>query len=299
MISGNEFQSIRAQFGTGCRRAGFGLVPSFSFCQNLFLFRMDRSTSLTRISVAALAIFLGSAALVSLPMKARATEGSGYDSSGMSSEERDRWKSSASIGFDALERGRYDLAIRYLTAALEGGAKNEDAAYVHDLRGDAYLGKGDSARAAADYGRAVNFVPKNIAEYRMRAQTYEKMGNYKAAASDLAKGLTLSPDNRKALNSLAWLLATCPDGSVRDGRAAIRIGTKACELSGWKDSELIDTLAAAYATTGSFDRAVELQQQALQLRSIAPDTLRGMQERLVSYQKRKPYREPARLRARR
>jgi len=253
---------------------------------------MDRNTPLTRSSLAALAIFLGSAAFVSLPIEVRATEGSGYDSSGMPSGQDDRWKSSASIGSAALEGGRYDIAIRYLTAALEGGAKNEDAAYLHELRGDAYLGKGDSAKAAVDYRRAVDFVPKNSGQYRMRAQTYEKMGNYKAAASDFARGLTLSPDDREILNSLAWLLATCPDGSVRDGRAAIRVGTKACELSGWKNSDLIDTLAAAYAETGSFDRAVKLQQQALQLRSIAPDTLRGMQKRLVSYQKRRPYREP-------
>jgi tetratricopeptide (TPR) repeat protein len=253
---------------------------------------MDRNTPLTRSSAAALAIFLGSAAFVSLPIEVRATEGSGRDSSGMSSGQDDRWKSSASIGFAALEGGRYDVAIRYLTAALEGGAINEAAAYLHELRGDAYLGKGDSAKAAADYRRAVAFVPKNTAEYLMRGKTYEKMGNYKAAASDFAKGLAHSPDDRQASNSLAWLLATCPDGSVRDGRAAIRIGTKACELSGWKDSELIDTLAAAYAETGSFDRAVKLEQQALLLRSISPDTLQGMQERLVSYQKRKPYREP-------
>ena len=259
---------------------------------------MDRNTSLTRSSVAALTIFLGSTAFLSLPIEVRATEGSVYDNSGMPSGQDDRWKSSASIGSAAFKGGRCDVAIRYLTAALEGGAKNEDAAYLHKLRGDAYLRKGDLAKAAADYRRAVDFVPKEYRRVRMRAQTYEKMGNYKAAASDLAKGLALSPDDRETLNSLARLLATCPDGSIRDGRAAIRFGTKACELSGWKDSALIDTLAAAYAETGSFDRAVKVEQQALQSRSIAPDRLRGMQDRLVSYQKRKPYREPSRLRTR-
>lgn len=260
---------------------------------------MDRNPSGTRRSIAALAIFLGSAAFLSVPIDVRATEGSFNDSKGLPSDQGDRWKSSASIGFAALESGRYDLAIRYLTAALEGGAKGEDAAYLHELRGDAYVGKGDSAKAATEYARAVNFVPKDTAGYLRRGLTYKKMGHYKAAASDYAKGIALSPQDDETLNALAWLRATCPDASVRDGREAIRVGTKACELSGWKDSASIDTLAAAYAETGSFDRAVKLQKQALQLRSTDPELRPGMEKRLVSYQQRKPYREPSGLRARR
>ena len=200
------------------------------------------------------------------------------------------------IGAAALKDKRYDVAIRYLTAALAGDPKEVDAAYLYRGRGDAYLGKGDSQKAAADYARAVNFVPTDTQDYVMRGTTYGKMGNYKAAASDFAKGIALSPDNDTVLNSVAWLRATCPEASVRDGREAIRAGTRACELRRWKDSASIDTLAAAYAEVGNFDQAVKFQQQALQSRSIKPEWRQGMQERLVSYQKHKPYRQPAQLR---
>ena len=169
---------------------------------------------------------------------------------------------------------------------------------MHGLRGDAYLGKGDSDKALTDYARAINFVPKDTADYVMRGSTYEKIGNYKAAASDYAKGIALSPDDDTAVNALAWLRATCPEASVRNGREAIRAGTKACELTRWKDASPIDTLAAAYAEMGGFDQATKLEQQALQLRSITPDDRQAMQERLVSYRQHKPYRQPSRLRAR-
>lgn len=249
-------------------------------------------------SVAALGIFLGSAAFISRPSKVRAAE-SHFTGEGMSVNQRDRWRSSASSGASLLELKRYDLAIRYLTDALGGDAKGEDVAYLYRLRGDAHLGKGDSDKAAADYARAVNFDPKDTDGYVTRGFTYAKMGNYKAAASDYAMGIALSPDNDRAIGALAWLRATCPESSARNGREAVLAGTKACELTRWKNAGHIDTLAAAYAEMGSFDQAVKFQQQALQLRFIGPDLKQGMQERLVSYQKHKPYRQPPKLRMRR
>ena len=198
-----------------------------------------------------------------------------------------------------LATKRYDVAIRYLTAALDGDAKNEDAAYLHKLRGDAYAGKGDSDRAAADYARAVAFVPTNSAGFRMRGRAYEMLGNYKSAASDYTKGIALSPDDDAVINSLAWLRATCPEASVRDGQEAVRAGTRACELTHWKNSSRIDTLAAAYAEMGSFSQAIKFEQQALAFPFISPTRRDEMRKRLLSYQQRKPYRETARLRARR
>lgn len=216
----------------------------------------------------------------------------------MPSEQRDRWKSSASIGEAALESKRYDVAVRYLTAALASDAKDADAAYLYGLRGDAYVGKGDSDKAAADYARAVKLVAKRAEDYLWRGFIYQKMGDYRAAASDYAKGIALSPDNDRVIGALAWLRATCPESSARDGREAIRSGTKACELTRWKNASHIDTLAAAHAEVGSFDQAVKFEQQALQVRFISPHRRQEMQERLVSYQKRKPYRQPLELRVR-
>lgn len=274
-------------------------MPALAFCQKLISFQItDRNIYVKVRSITALAIFLGNAAFISQPIEVRAAE-SHYYADGISPPQRDRWRSSASSGASLLEFKRYDLAIRYLTDALGGDVKNEDAAHLYGLRGDAYLGKGDSDKAAADYARAVNFVPKDTDGYVTRGFTYAKMGNYKAAASDYAKGIALSPDDDGAIGALAWLRATCPESSARDGREAVRAGTRACELTRWKNASHIDTLAAACAEIGSFNQAIKLVQQALQLRFIAPDLKQQMQERLVSYQKRKPYREPAKLRMRR
>ena len=67
------------------------------------------------------------------------------------------------------------------------------------------------------------------------------------------------------MNNLAWLLATCPNPDLRDGQRAMQLAQRACELTEWKEHNLLDTLAAAYAQLGEFDRAIDYQTKAIEL----------------------------------
>src|ERR1051325_295252 len=64
-----------------------------------------------------------------------------------------------------------------------------------------------------------------------------------------------SPDLPEALNNLAWLFATHADAKYRNGAEAVRLAEHACELTGYKTTIYIGTLAAAYAEAGRFDDA--------------------------------------------
>ena len=69
----------------------------------------------------------------------------------------------------------------------------------------------------------------------------------------------------------------------------------ACKATDWETHFYVDTLAAAYAETGDFKKAVEYQEQAIELLSEASNRersakLEGYQERLELFQKKKPYR---------
>ncbi|MGA3284483.1 MAG: hypothetical protein ABSD57_08500 [Verrucomicrobiota bacterium] len=103
--------------------------------------------------------------------------------------------------------------------------------------------------------------------------------------------LRLNPDSVDAMNNLAWLLATCPDANVRDGTRAVQLAEHACELTGYKKTMYVGTLAAAYAEAGRFAEAMATAQKACALASQSgeQDLLQKNRELLELYRAHKPY----------
>src|SRR5262249_14260203 len=66
-------------------------------------------------------------------------------------------------------------------------------------------------------------------------------------------------------NNLAWLLATCPEATIRDGHRAIELAHQAEKLSRGNDPVCIATLAAGYAEAGNFPEAIATAQRAFDL----------------------------------
>jgi hypothetical protein len=92
------------------------------------------------------------------------------------------------------------------------------------------------------------------------------------------------------LDGLAWLKATCPDASLRNGKEAIRASTRACELSKWREQDHVQALAAAYAQGGDFEQAVKYQTQAMKMKSEYGPIDKKTRERLALYRDHKPWR---------
>lgn len=146
------------------------------------------------------------------------------------------------------------------------------------------------ATALKAFNRVIKLQPRLSWAYYYRALTYDDLREFALARQDHEQACRLSPSNATFLNELAWLLSTCPVQSVRDGEQAVRLATKACEQTKWKNGGYCDTLAAAYAESGDFKRAIETQMQALSL--LSESNQADAQSRLLLYRRNKPYRQP-------
>lgn len=160
--------------------------------------------------------------------------------------------------------GEYKRAIEDLSryiALSPGDARG----YIY--RGFSYQALKETDRAILDLSEAIGLKPGNGEGYVLRGNTYFETGNYNLAMADFEKAVQLSPKNASAHQALAWFYAACPNGDFRDGIKAVKFAEKALEAE--KDdkprSMLLEILAAAHAEIGNFQRAVEIQEQAMAL----------------------------------
>ena len=125
----------------------------------------------------------------------------------------------------------YDKAISDFTRALEINPKDE-AAYYN--RGIAYVGKGQYYQAIADYSKAIEINPKLDKAYYHRGNAYVEKAEYDRAIRDYDKAIEINPRDAEAYNNLAWLLATAKESKYHNGKKAVELALKCCELSDWK-----------------------------------------------------------------
>jgi formylglycine-generating enzyme required for sulfatase activity len=165
---------------------------------------------------------------------------------------------------------------------------SRDEAVWYNTRAHVWLARKEYAKALADYDRTLRLNPGYARAYYNRALVRRLKKEYVGALSDYGEALRLNPKDVNAYNMQAWLLATCPDPSLRDGKRAVESAKRACELSGWKYAHCLDTLAAAFAELGDFAQAVQFQRQALEVGG--PNLDQGYRRRLELYEAGKPYR---------
>jgi hypothetical protein len=87
------------------------------------------------------------------------------------------------------------------------------------------------------------------------------------------------------------VLATCPEDRIRDGKRAVELAKRACELSSGELASCVGTLAAAYAEVGEFEAASDTQRKAIGMLSTKDTLMETYRSRLALYVSHKPYRE--------
>jgi Flp pilus assembly protein TadD len=234
------------------------------------------------------------------------------------------WCAHANLGWILASQEKYDEAREHLVASL---AVKPDNAQAHSNLGRVLSLQGKFAEADGQFQAAVGLKPKDaeirrsyasfLAEQGRREDAVKQLrellqlkpdtearvqlatllyqrGKPREAVAEYRQVLAAKPDQPEALRNLAWLLATNPDGAVRDGADAVRFAERGCLLTNDKQAQMLGTLAAAYAETGRFADAVATAQKAIELARADGDTrFAAVNEQLLRlYRAGKPYHEP-------
>ncbi len=158
--------------------------------------------------------------------------------------------------------GKYEKAIEDLTRYIALVPRNH-MGYIY--RGESYLALKKHDRAISDLSQAVRLRSGHGDMYIHRGNTYLKTGNYNLALADFKKAIKIDPKNSYAYQAMAWAYAACPNRDYRDGAKAVEFAKKALKLENTDtpDPVFLTTLAAAYAESGMFQKAVDTQKQAM------------------------------------
>ena len=133
-----------------------------------------------------------------------------------------------------------------------------------------------------------------ILAHAQRGLAHAGGGRYADAVSELKEALRLKGDWADAAQQLAWILATCPDDTIRNGTEAVKFARIAQRSSKTSTPLLLDIVAASLAEAGEFEEAVSTARKAMELYKQAGSAKQAeeVSKRMEMYLAGRAYRTP-------
>ncbi|MCK4872188.1 MAG: tetratricopeptide repeat protein [Phycisphaerales bacterium] len=206
--------------------------------------------------------------------------------------EEDDELAQAGLGEVLLRLDRFDEAVEHCRRAME---LNPARLSKYRAIADQLVQRGRVDDAVAYYKIAAAIGPANLNAHQVLVQVQQfRQRDYAGALTSCNEALDYFPDDPSLLLQLAWLRATCPVDSLRDGNEAVGIASLLRDRLG-DQPNVLDTLAAAYAEIGDFEEAARVASQAIEAATAARNgrLVQQIAARLDLYREGKPYRMPA------
>src|SRR5262249_18317487 len=143
--------------------------------------------------------------------------------------------------------GEVAEAARWYEHALQLRPEYAEAHY-NLARALAALNQPDEA--VAHYRRSLELRPDDAEFHSSFAPLLASSNQVEEALVHFRRALQLQPDLPAALVDLAWVLATTDRPDLRAPEEAVRLASRAAEMTNRRNATVLDTLAAAYASAG-------------------------------------------------
>ncbi len=164
------------------------------------------------------------------------------------------------LGLLAHRKQQWSIAANHFQAACNIEPSHFDANLG---LGTAMQKRSQHAAAVAPFRVAIRSSPTDPRAYKRLAESLMQLESYADALVVLENGHRELPNDGSVTDRLAWLLAVCPDEKIRDPDRAIMLAQKVCNRTKWRIPRPLDTLAAAHAARGEFERAFKTASIAL------------------------------------
>ncbi len=199
------------------------------------------------------------------------------------------------VGTALLARGRTNAALEHFNEALRLRPAYAEA---HNNIGNIRFNAGQFQDAIVHYQMALSIRPDLAEAANNLGSALLRTGQLDAAIDAYRRALAIRPDFAAAVDNVravAWMLATAPDASVRDGTRALALAQDVERRIGGPDPIVLATLAAAYAEAGRFADAVTAARRAVQIAAAQGNAalIDELNTELAAYESGRPYRRSA------
>ena len=193
-------------------------------------------------------------------------------------------------------KGDLDGAYQKLDAALQADPTFWQAIYY---RAELHFQQRRYESSVQDCSEILRIKPDQVVAQLLRAQANTKLGRNDECLRELDAVINHSKRNVvplvMAYEMRAWLRATSPDPSFRNGKQALIDAKQACQLSKHTDAQSLDTLAAAYAEVGDYEAASDAEERAIKVQMVSDEfnmaTQDVFQKHLASFKQHRPIRD--------
>jgi tetratricopeptide (TPR) repeat protein len=189
-----------------------------------------------------------------------------------------------------LQKGQVNEAIAHFRAAAQADPRLPN---VHNQLASLLLQSGHMDEAITQFRAALEIEPGDamsritLGDLLLRKRLWnDAMAQYQAAVQ-------LQSTNATILSHVAWVLATCPETSVRNGDIAMKLALRAEQLSGGSDPVIPGIVAAACAEAGQFTEAIAAAQRALAIATAQNNAaqISALKKQIELFQAHLPFRD--------
>lgn len=186
------------------------------------------------------------------------------------------------------EAGDMDAAIQKLRETLEATPFHLGARMQLGL---ALKNRGDNKEASRHLNTVIKQEPDKMDLRLHLAEIKTEMGRFDEAEADYREMMKRDRQQVFAVLGLAWTLAVRPDAPVEKRDEAVALAQQVVSATGQRAAKPLDVLAAAYASSGNFEKATQYATKAVDIALLGsdPDYAFEVSKRLNLYKKKKPY----------